>query len=125
MQSKLPRLFPLLLSTAAMMIVCSEEATAAEATRASILCILADDLGVHDPHCFGSTFHETPNIDRLAARGVQTPSLPEAGPRSDRFRRGRRGSKFPAVFIEGSRVQDYARGAQERPAPMSASAAAE
>ncbi len=29
-----------------------------------------DDLGWRDLHCTGSTFHETPNIDRLASRGV-------------------------------------------------------
>ena len=44
---------------------------AAEQRRPNVLLILCDDLGAHDPHCFGSTFHETPNIDALAARGVK------------------------------------------------------
>ena len=41
----------------------------AAATRPNIIFILADDLGAHDPGCFGSTDHETPNIDRLGGAG--------------------------------------------------------
>ncbi|MBI1372597.1 MAG: sulfatase-like hydrolase/transferase [Phycisphaera sp.] len=33
--------------------------------------LLVDDLGWADVGCNGSTFHETPNIDRLAASGVR------------------------------------------------------
>ena len=32
---------------------------------------LVDDLGWRDTGCFGSTFYETPNIDRLAAQGMR------------------------------------------------------
>ena len=49
-------------------------------TKPNIVFILADDLGAHDPHCFGSTFHETPNIDRLAARGVKMMQAYAASP---------------------------------------------
>jgi arylsulfatase A-like enzyme len=52
----------------------------AAATRPSIIFILADDLGAHDPGCFGSTYHETPNIDRLAARGVKLTQAYAASP---------------------------------------------
>ena len=48
--------------------------------RPNILLILADDLGAHDVGCFGSTFHETPNIDRLAARGVKFTQAYAASP---------------------------------------------
>jgi len=37
----------------------------------NIVFILADDFGWGDASCYGSTFHETPNIDRLAARGMK------------------------------------------------------
>jgi arylsulfatase A-like enzyme len=37
----------------------------------NILFILIDDLGCRDLTCFGSTFYETPNLDRLAAQGVR------------------------------------------------------
>ena len=48
--------------------------------KPNILFILADDLGAHDPHCFGSTYHETPNIDALAARGVKFTQAYAASP---------------------------------------------
>jgi arylsulfatase A-like enzyme len=37
----------------------------------NILFILADDLGWADLSCYGSTFHETPHLDRLAAQGMR------------------------------------------------------
>ena len=36
----------------------------------NIIVILIDDMGVRDLGCTGSTFYETPHIDRLAAGGV-------------------------------------------------------
>ena len=36
-----------------------------------VIFILADDLGWRDTSVFGSTVCETPNIDRLAARGMR------------------------------------------------------
>jgi len=36
----------------------------------NIIVILVDDLGVRDLGCTGSDFYETPNLDRLAAAGV-------------------------------------------------------
>ena len=36
----------------------------------NVLFILADDLGYHDLGATGSTFYETPNLDRLAASSV-------------------------------------------------------
>lgn len=41
------------------------------ADRPNIIVILADDLGWADLSCYGSEFHETPNLDRLAAEGVR------------------------------------------------------
>ncbi|WP_299537078.1 sulfatase [Ulvibacterium sp.] len=38
--------------------------------RPNILFILADDLGVHDLSSTGSTYYETPNIDRIASEGM-------------------------------------------------------
>src|SRR6188472_1481029 len=44
---------------------------AAEKRPPNILVFLVDDLGATDLGCFGSTFYETPNVDRLAARGMR------------------------------------------------------
>ena len=42
-----------------------------QGTRTNIVLILVDDLGWMDLGCQGSTFYETPNIDRLAAQGMR------------------------------------------------------
>ncbi len=39
--------------------------------RPNFVFILADDLGWCDLGCYGSTFYETPNLDRLAASGMR------------------------------------------------------
>lgn len=38
--------------------------------KPNILFILADDLGYSDLSCMGSTYYETPNIDKIASRGT-------------------------------------------------------
>lgn len=43
----------------------------AESPRPNIIFILADDFGWSDANCYGNTFHETPNIDRLAQAGMR------------------------------------------------------
>ena len=40
-------------------------------TRPNVLFILVDDLGWKDLSCYGSSFYETPNIDRLADMGFR------------------------------------------------------
>ena len=55
-------------------------ATAAGPARPNILFILADDLGWMDLKCQGSTFYETPNLDRLAARGLRLTQAYAANP---------------------------------------------
>lgn len=47
--------------------------------RPNVLFILADDLGWTDLSCYGSTFYETPHIDRLAARGMRFTQAYTAG----------------------------------------------
>jgi len=42
--------------------------------------IYADDLGWADAGAHGSTFHRTPNIDRLAARGMRFTQAYAAAP---------------------------------------------
>ncbi len=44
---------------------------AAEAKRPNFVFFLVDDLGWADLSCYGSTFHETPNIDAFAKSGMK------------------------------------------------------
>lgn len=46
-------------------------ADAASHGRPNIILLLADDLGWADLGCYGSEFHETPNLDRLARQGMR------------------------------------------------------
>jgi arylsulfatase A-like enzyme len=41
------------------------------ASKPNVIVILADDLGWADLSCYGSTFHESPHLDRLAAQGMR------------------------------------------------------
>ncbi len=45
--------------------------TGENAPRPNFLFLLVDDLGWADLGCYGSTFHETPHLDRLAKEGVR------------------------------------------------------
>jgi arylsulfatase A-like enzyme len=44
---------------------------AAETKPPNVVLILADDLGARDLGCYGSTYYETPHLDRLARAGAQ------------------------------------------------------
>jgi arylsulfatase A-like enzyme len=44
---------------------------AADAPKPNVIVILADDLGWADLSCYGSTFHESPHLDKLAAQGMR------------------------------------------------------
>ena len=55
----------------AVLFVSASPLFAADAPRPNILVILADDLGYGDVSCFGGEDLETPNIDRLAAKGMR------------------------------------------------------
>lgn len=39
--------------------------------KPNIILIVADDLGAHDLGCYGSKFHRTPNLDKLAQNGLR------------------------------------------------------
>jgi arylsulfatase A-like enzyme len=41
------------------------------ANKPNVIVILSDDLGWADLSCYGSTFHESPNLDKLAALGMR------------------------------------------------------
>lgn len=66
----------------ALLLICSS-LSAAPGQRPNIVLILADDLGYGDLGCYGHPSIRTPNIDRLASRGVKLTSFyaaPTCGP---------------------------------------------
>jgi len=46
----------------------------------NIIFILCDDLGWAEPGCYGNTFNETPNVDKLAAGGMRFTDAYAAAP---------------------------------------------
>ena len=48
-----------------------ELANKEEDIKPNVIFLLVDDMGWKDLACYGSSFYETPNIDRLAAMGVR------------------------------------------------------
>jgi arylsulfatase A-like enzyme len=62
----------------------------------NFIFILIDDLGWTDLSCFGSTFYETPNIDRLAAEGMKFTNAYAACPVCSPTRAAIMTGKYPA-----------------------------
>lgn len=55
----------------ALSLAAPSHASVSSSKRPNIVFILIDDMGWPDVACYGSKFHETPNIDRLASQGVK------------------------------------------------------
>lgn len=75
------------------------------ATRASaaevppnVIVILADDLGWADLSCYGSKFHRTPHLDRMAAEGVRFTQAYAACPVCSPTRASLMTGKYPQRF---------------------------
>lgn len=69
----------------------------AEARRApNIVFILIDDMGYADLGCYGSDFHETPNLDALAAGGIRFTDAYAAAPVCSPTRASIMTGKYPA-----------------------------
>jgi len=70
-------------------------AQGAPAPRLNVVQILADDMGWADPHCYGGEI-ETPNIDRLASKGVRFTQAYNASPVCSASRVGITTGQFPS-----------------------------
>src|SRR5688572_1724636 len=53
---------------------------AAEPRRPNFVFFLVDDLGQRDLGCYGSTFYESPHVDRLAREGARFSQAYAAAP---------------------------------------------
>lgn len=73
--------------------------------------ILLDDFGWADTACYGSTFYETPNIDRLASEGMRFTDAYAACPVCSPTRASILTGKYPARLG----LTDYIPGRAQRP----------
>ncbi|KPK41487.1 MAG: hypothetical protein AMK72_15175, partial [Planctomycetes bacterium SM23_25] len=64
--------------------------------RLNFVFILIDDMGWTDAGCYGSTFYETPHIDRLAAKGMRFTDAYAACPVCSPTRASIMAGKYPA-----------------------------
>ena len=64
--------------------------------RPNIIYILADDLGYSELGCYGNTFNETPELDRLARQGVRFTNAYAAAPVSSPYRAALMTGLYPA-----------------------------
>jgi arylsulfatase A len=67
-------------------------------TRPNVILILADDLGWADLGCYGSRFHQTPNLDRMASEGVRFTQAYAACPVCSPTRAAVLTGKYPQRF---------------------------
>lgn len=77
----------------------------------NIVFFLVDDLGWSDTGCYGSTFYETPNIDRLSKEGVRFTSAYAACHVSSPSRASILSGKYPATL----NLTDWLPGRQDFP----------
>ena len=63
--------FPLLTALLLAPLTALHTAETKPANKPNVIVILSDDLGWADLSCYGSTFHESPNLDKLAAQGMR------------------------------------------------------
>jgi arylsulfatase A-like enzyme len=103
---------PVLVRAAALLFAClSAPVQAADRPRLNFVFILIDDMGWKDTGCYGSTFHQTPHIDRLAAQGTRFTSAYAACPVCSPTRASILTGKYPARL----RLTDWLPGRADRP----------
>src|SRR5688572_7560806 len=77
----------------------------------NIVLIVADDLGRNDLGCYGSTYHKTPHLDRLAKDGLKFTDAYAACPVCSPTRAALMTGKYPARL----RLTDWLPGRADRP----------
>ncbi|MES2793758.1 MAG: sulfatase-like hydrolase/transferase [Planctomycetota bacterium] len=90
--------------------VATSTATAAEG-KPNVVLILADDLGWADLGCYGSKFHQTPHLDRMAAEGVRFTQAYAACPVCSPTRAALLTGKYPQRF----QLTDWLPGRGDQP----------
>ena len=75
---------------------CKSKKKKEEDKKPNVVFLLVDDMGWKDLACYGSTFYETPNIDRLAAMGVKFTNAYTPNPVSSPTRAAIMTGKYPS-----------------------------
>ncbi|MFO0909187.1 MAG: sulfatase-like hydrolase/transferase [Isosphaeraceae bacterium] len=83
----------------------------AEPERPNVVLIVADDLGGVDLGCYGSTFHKTPNLDKLASESRRFTQSYAASPVCSPTRAAIMTGKHPARL----HLTDWLPGRADRP----------
>src|SRR4051812_49755061 len=86
-------------------------ATADPNPRLNVVLIVADDLGWSDLGCYGSKYHRTPHLDRLAAEGLRFTQAYAAAPVCSPTRAAILTGKWPARLG----ITDWLPGRPDRP----------
>ena len=97
-------------------------ALSAPSRKTNIVFMLADDLGWRDLGCFGSSFYETPNLDRLAASGMMFTNAYAACPVCSPTRASIMTGKYPVRtgitdYIGAAQPAKWSRNTKLLPAP--------
>ena len=79
---------------------------AQEKKKPNFLFIMIDDLGIKDLACYGSTFYESPNIDKLASEGMRFTNAYASCPVCSPTRASLMTGKYP----ERTGVTDWIKG---------------
>ena len=79
-------------------------------TRPNFIFILIDDMGWRDIGSYGSTFYETPNLDRLATQGVRFTDAYASCPVCSPTRASILTGKYPATVGVTNYIPGNARG---------------
>ncbi len=80
--------------------------------KPNFVFILIDDMGWKDLGCYGSTFYDTPNIDKLASQGMRFTNAYAAAPVCSPTRASILVGKYPARL----HLTDFLSGRADRPA---------
>ncbi|MFP4028157.1 MAG: sulfatase [Candidatus Brocadiia bacterium] len=79
-------------------------------SKPNFLFILIDDLGWKDLGCYGSSFYETPNLDRLASEGMRFTDAYAACPVCSPTRASILSGKYPARVGVTNYIGGHAQG---------------
>ena len=95
---------------------------AAEPAKPNVIIFLADDLGARDLGCYGSTFHDTPHLDRMAKDGMKFTNAYAACPVCSPTRASLLTGRWPqrtgvTDYIGAAQPEKWQRPTKLRPAP--------